>query len=51
MFNNKCIFDVLDRKNGGQSGIISCIAVSPTTQDTYALGSYAGSGKKDNTYI
>ena len=31
------------RKEGGQNGIISSIAMDPVTQGNYALGSYAGS--------
>jgi WD40 repeat protein len=32
-----------NRKDGGQNGLISCIAMNPVTVGNYALGSYAGS--------
>ena len=38
------IFPLQDKKHGGQSGMVSCIAVHPTQLGTYALGSYSRSG-------
>ena len=41
------MFDFLlsaEKKSGGQAGIISCIAMCPTTAGVYALGSYSCSG-------
>lgn len=39
------IFLFQDKKHGGQSGMVSCIAVHPTQLGTYAVGSYSRSSK------
>ena len=35
----------VEKKWGGQRGIVSCIAMLPACTDTYAVGSYSGQGE------
>ena len=45
------IYSPADKKKGGQSGLISCIAMHPTQPGTFALGSYSCSGSLNATLI
>ena len=34
----------IEKRWGGQRGIVSCIAMLPTHEDIYAIGSYSNQG-------